>query len=122
MKYIHSSIALEPFVGPWLLFQFLNLYTVGRTPWTGISPSQGRYLHTGQYNHRINAHTDIHALSGIRNHFPSVRAGEDCSYLRPRGHCDQQMKYIMHYYFKDDLRIDRLSKPGCFHFHAATYN
>jgi hypothetical protein len=28
-------------------FQFLNLYTVGRTPWNGgISPSQGRYLHT----------------------------------------------------------------------------
>jgi hypothetical protein len=21
--------------GPWTLFQFLNLYTVGRTPWTG---------------------------------------------------------------------------------------
>jgi hypothetical protein len=30
--------------GPWPLFQFINLYTVGRTPWTGISPSQGRYL------------------------------------------------------------------------------
>jgi hypothetical protein len=26
--------------GPWPLFQFLNLYTVSRTPW-GISPSQG---------------------------------------------------------------------------------
>jgi hypothetical protein len=24
--------------GPWLLFQFLNLYTVGRTPWRGINP------------------------------------------------------------------------------------
>jgi hypothetical protein len=26
---------LQPFVGPWPLFQFLHPYTVGRTPWTG---------------------------------------------------------------------------------------
>jgi hypothetical protein len=26
-------------------FSFLILYTVGSTPWTGINPSQGRYLH-----------------------------------------------------------------------------
>jgi hypothetical protein len=26
------------FVGPWPLFQFLNLYTVGRTLWTGDQP------------------------------------------------------------------------------------
>jgi hypothetical protein len=30
-------MALSP-CGPWLLFQFLNLYTVGRTPWTGDQP------------------------------------------------------------------------------------
>jgi hypothetical protein len=40
-------MALQPFVGPWPLFQFLDLFTqsvglLGR----GISPSQGRYLHT----------------------------------------------------------------------------
>jgi hypothetical protein len=28
-----------------LSLQFLNPKTVDRTPWTGISPSQGRYLH-----------------------------------------------------------------------------
>jgi hypothetical protein len=33
-----------------------------------ISPSQGRYLHTGQHRHRLNAHTDIHAH---RTHDPS---------------------------------------------------
>jgi hypothetical protein len=27
-------MALQPFV-PWPIFQFLNLYTVGKTPWTG---------------------------------------------------------------------------------------
>jgi hypothetical protein len=31
------SIALQPF-GPWPLFQFLDLYTVGRTPWNGDQP------------------------------------------------------------------------------------
>jgi hypothetical protein len=40
--------------------------------------------------HRINArNTDIHALSGIRTHDPSVRASRDSSCLRPRGHCDR---------------------------------
>jgi hypothetical protein len=37
----------------------------------GISPPQGRYLQ------RINAHTHIHASSGIRTHDPGVRMGED---------------------------------------------
>jgi hypothetical protein len=37
-------IALQPF-GPWPLFQFLNLYTVGRTPWTVDQPV-ARRLHT----------------------------------------------------------------------------
>jgi hypothetical protein len=52
-----------------------------------ISPSQSRYLHTGQHKHRINAHTDTHALSGIRIHDPRVRTSECSSRLRPRGHC-----------------------------------
>jgi hypothetical protein len=28
-------MALQSFVGPWSLFQFLNLYKIDRTPWTG---------------------------------------------------------------------------------------
>jgi hypothetical protein len=31
-------MALQPFVGPWPLFQFLNVFTVDRTPWTGGQP------------------------------------------------------------------------------------
>jgi hypothetical protein len=31
--------------------------------------------------------TDIHAFSGIETHEPSVRASEDISCLRLRGHC-----------------------------------
>jgi hypothetical protein len=46
-------MALQPFVGPWPLLQFRNLfYTVGRTPWTEDQPV-ARPLPT----HRINAHT-----------------------------------------------------------------
>jgi hypothetical protein len=55
----------------------------------GIRPSQGRYLHTGQHKRRINAHTDIHTLSGNWTHDPSVRVSEDNSCLSPRGHCDR---------------------------------
>jgi hypothetical protein len=77
----------SPLLGLGRFFSFLILYTVGMTPWTGISPSQGRYLHIEQQKHRINA--DIHALSEIRTHDPRVQASEECSWLRPRDHCDR---------------------------------
>jgi hypothetical protein len=32
---IYLSMALQPFVGPWPLFQVLNPYALGRAPWTG---------------------------------------------------------------------------------------
>jgi hypothetical protein len=38
-SFIHSSMALQPFVGPWRLLQFRNLfYTDDRTPWTSDQP------------------------------------------------------------------------------------
>jgi hypothetical protein len=65
--------------------QFLNLrHSVGLLG-RGISPSQGHYLTQTQNKHK----SDIHALSGIRTHDPSVRAGEDSSCLRLRGHRDR---------------------------------
>jgi hypothetical protein len=51
------------------------------------------------HKQRINAHTDIHALSGIRSHDASVRATEDSSRIRPRGHCDRQ-SYLWGYLIK----------------------
>jgi hypothetical protein len=80
-------MALQPFVRP--LLQFRNLFftqAVGLFV-REISPSQDRHLYTGQYKYRINAHTDSHALNGIRTHDPSVQASEDSS---PRGHRDQR--------------------------------
>jgi hypothetical protein len=42
--------------GPWPLFQFLNLHTVGRTPWTGKSSSREAATYTQNNTNRINAY------------------------------------------------------------------
>jgi hypothetical protein len=47
---IHSSMALQLFLGPGRYFcSFVILHTVVRLHGRGISPSQGRYLHTEQH-------------------------------------------------------------------------
>jgi hypothetical protein len=43
---IYLSMPLQPFAGLGRFFSFLIFCTVGRTPGRGITPSQGRYLHT----------------------------------------------------------------------------
>jgi hypothetical protein len=98
--FIHSFIhqcLYRTLLGPGLFFSFVIFFTqsvglLGRE----ISPSQGRYLHTGQHKHRINAHINIHALILIRTHDPRVRASEDASCLRPRGHCDWRVYLVSH--------------------------
>jgi hypothetical protein len=50
------------------LFSFLILYTVGRIPWMGISPLQGRYLDTGQPKHRINAQRHSCLKKNLNSH------------------------------------------------------
>jgi hypothetical protein len=66
-SFIHQWL-YSPLFGSGLIFSFVIFFTqsvglLGRV----ISPSQGRYLHTGQYKHRINAHTDIHAFEWDSN-------------------------------------------------------
>jgi hypothetical protein len=91
-SFIHSSVAPQPFVGPWPLIQFRNLfYTDGKSPWTGDQPVT-RPLPA----HRI-TQTHIHTLSGIRNHDPSFRANEDILCLRPRDNCDRRSVYYHNY-------------------------
>jgi hypothetical protein len=87
-SFINGSTAHLLGLGPFFSFVIFFTQTVGLLG-RAISPSQGRYLHTGQHKQRINAYTDIHALRGIRTHDPSVRAGENDSCLRPRCHCDR---------------------------------
>jgi hypothetical protein len=91
--FIHSFIPqwlYSPLLGPGFFFSFVIYFTqtVGLLEWV-ISPSQGRYLKTGQHKHREKAYTNIHVLSGIRTHDPSFRASEDSSCLRSHCHCDQ---------------------------------
>jgi hypothetical protein len=50
-------MALHPFVGSWPFFSiylYLFIQSIELLGW-GISQSQGRYLHTEQHKHRINA-------------------------------------------------------------------
>jgi hypothetical protein len=65
----------------------MNLFwTFDRTPWAGDQPV-ARPLPTQENTTR----TYIHASSGIQTHDPSVRAAEDSSCLRLRGHWDRHM-------------------------------
>jgi hypothetical protein len=90
----------SPLFGPGLSLSFVIFFTQTVGLLGGVSsPSQGRYLHTGQHKHRINAHTNIRALSGIRTHDPSVRAREDGSCLRTLGHCNQHIYIYMFHKF-----------------------
>jgi hypothetical protein len=81
--------------GPWPLIQFRNqFFADGRTPWASdqlvASPLPKHRTAQAQNKH---IHTpNIHALSGIQTHYPSVRASEDSSYLRKRDYCDRRIK------------------------------
>jgi hypothetical protein len=94
-SFLHQWL-YSPFLGPGLFFSCVIFFTktVGLFG-KGISPSQGRYLHTGQHKHRLNSYTDIHVLSGIRTHDHSMRASEDSSCLRSRGHCDRIFNQLL---------------------------
>jgi hypothetical protein len=87
ISFIHQWL-YSPLLGPGLFLSFVIFFTqtvglLGRV----ISPSQDRYLNTGQHKHRK---IRIHTLSGIRTQDPSVWAGKNISCIRPRGHCDRR--------------------------------
>jgi hypothetical protein len=87
---IHSAMVLQPFFGPWPLLQFRNLFsTDDRTPWTS-DQLVGRPLPIHTIRQTQNKRTDIHALSGIRTHDPSIGVSKDSSCLRQRGNCDRR--------------------------------
>jgi hypothetical protein len=89
--YLHSVyIYLDGSTALWDLasFQFSDLFTIGRTPWTSdqivtrplpehrTAKTQNKHIYT----------PNIHALCGIRTHDNSVRASEVSSCLRPLGY------------------------------------
>jgi hypothetical protein len=70
--------------------RFSRSWTVDRTPWAGDQlVARPLAVHKHRNTHTYTQTLNIHALSGIRNHDPSVREGEDNSCLRPRGRCDR---------------------------------
>jgi hypothetical protein len=82
-------VDLQSFDEPWPLFSFIIIFTDCRTPWTEDQPV-ARSLPT----HRPTQTQTFMPLSGIRTHDPSVRASQDSSCLRPRGHCDRRINDI----------------------------
>jgi hypothetical protein len=92
-SFIHQWL-YSPLLGPGLFFTFVIFFTqtVGLLG-QEISSSQGRYLHTLQHKHRINEHTDIHALRGIRTHDPSFRARKRL-FLIPNIFCCTQSCWV----------------------------
>jgi hypothetical protein len=72
---------------------FSQSQTVGMTPWMGDQPNS-RPLSAQANINTEKTQTNTRALSGIQTHDPNVRAGEDISCLRPRGHCDRLPKYF----------------------------
>jgi hypothetical protein len=78
-------MALQSFVGPWPLFQFLSPIHSRLDSLDGGSDRRKAATYT-----QNNTNTDIHALGGTRTHDSSVRTSEDISCLRRRGHCDRR--------------------------------
>jgi hypothetical protein len=77
---------LQLFIGLWSLLQCRNLFLHRRydsLDWESACRKAVTYT-------QDNTNTDMHALSGIQTHDPSVRASEDSSCLRPRCHSDQR--------------------------------
>jgi hypothetical protein len=67
---------------PGLFFRYVifSKHTIGLLGHL-ISQSQDRYLHTGQHKHIINAHTNIHVLSGVRTHDLTGDRSQQCLLL-----------------------------------------
>jgi hypothetical protein len=72
-------------------FQFPDLFTIGRTPWTSNQPvARPLCKHrTAQTQNKHIYTPNIYALSGILAHDNRVRTSENSSCLRPLGYRDR---------------------------------
>jgi hypothetical protein len=97
-----------------------SFFTDGRTPWTGDQPvARPLPKHRTTLTRNKGIHIpNIHALSGIRTHDPSVRASEDSSCIRPRGHCDRDL--LMYLFRKMAVTLIIITKE--YHIHEVYAN
>jgi hypothetical protein len=76
-SFIHSSMALQPCVGPWPLLHFRNLFcTDSRTPWTSDQPVTRPLLThrtTQTQNERTHRHSCLEWDSNTRSQRSSER-------------------------------------------------
>jgi hypothetical protein len=75
----HSIMALQPFVGPWPHSEFINLYTVGKTPWRRDQPV-ARPLPTHRTTQTRYKRTQISMPRGV---------------FSPRFHCSSRRRQFM---------------------------
>jgi hypothetical protein len=76
-------MVLQPFIGPWPSFQFLELLQSVRLLARGMGPSQAHYLHTWRHKHRINAHGQPCVKWDSNPRSQCLSGG------RRRGHCNR---------------------------------
>jgi hypothetical protein len=114
VKLIYLSMSLQIFVRPWQLFQFLDIFTQTVGLFDGGSARRKAATCTQGRTDLEETHTDIHASNGIRTHDPSVRAGEDGSCLRPRGHCDRRVWNLVSEIKERNILVDwECLRTGC---------
>jgi hypothetical protein len=87
-SFIHEWL-YSPLLGADLFFSFVIFLYRRQDSLDGGSARRKAATYTQNNTNIEQTHTDIHALSEIRTHDPSVRASEDSSCPRPRGHCDR---------------------------------
>jgi hypothetical protein len=92
---LRVSMASQPFVGPWPLFQLLHPIYSRLDSLDGGSALRKAATYTQDNINTEQTHTHIHALSGIRTYDPNVRESEDRSCFRPRGHCDRPVELMV---------------------------
>jgi hypothetical protein len=88
-------MALQPFVGPWPLLQFVMFfYTNGRIPWTGNQPVARPVPTQRTAKHRNSTHTHKEPcfLVGFKPTIPAFERAKTC--LRPRGHNDRSEIFL----------------------------
>jgi hypothetical protein len=83
-------MALQPFVGPWPLFQFLDLYTVGRTPWTENHPvSRPLLIHRTAQTQNKRTQTSMPQVV-FEPTIPVLKRAKTVHAFDPRGHCGRR--------------------------------